>query len=1106
MYTHNITKALIILVGILYLNSSFGQIRNEKYFPGYPNSSFSYILDHNKVKDGIIISLEKSSGTKKEPILLKINKHGDIVWSATNPDKTDFTRISTFKFEVFSDGYIYGISTQYIAYDVSRTIWKVNPDNGEVLWVKDMPLNINQQLELVDYDSASFVTSFKNTNNITQLAFISKITGDTISTRSFGMYAEGINLAIDHNKNVFFSEDGSLYKFSLNNLDFPIWKREYAMPDGGYDPESKNMHIIHELYIDEYDNLYLFGRDGSTFKAGNGIIIKADNATGDEEWFSALSISSISSSEVRISDFKDYGGHIYVSFKQTVFANNRDYYKAAKANKTDGTVKWSANNEMTHLGKYTNLDTEQDVNAIDVDCKGNLYLTGNYYDSSLQRWGSMKIKETDGSKLYDITIKRDTAKNDERSEGIGTYVWGDTAIYLGHLITNPYSYRIPMIVISNANSGKVLERILFDEAYQAVSKTIEIVNKNDTLYILKQQEREIILEQYNNKSKLLRKYSFASKNMLLGGQIKLVDNYLYMSAFEVNTDMYLFNHINKTDKLILYKLDIKFGGVIQSDTLRFSPVNLLPFSLEADADTAFIFYSVNDTVYCRNWTATGFSNELMIEQAGKNMQYKGKLNIVTNYNRNELLYLGKNDIYKIDRNTLSKTKVYSFPTSRAYYDYHLITDTIYLAGNDLANTQLITAFNKKNLSYLWDKTYLGEGSIYKLVSDSANNLYACGISNNSITVQKLASSTGKVIWTNFEDTLKYPVTIPNDFEIHKTYNYLAIAGVNINKNGSSDAMIKLLDLQGNKLFSYIGKDELKGTSEANTLASTSDSILVGGALNRKNFGKQGFLFSLYNRRSANCITTQSNLTVKSCNSFISPSGKYIWTKSATYLDTATNSAGCDSIITVNLTINNSTSDTIKHTICDSFIFANDTIIYPGIYSITIQNSLGCDSTITLILISNTFDTSITQTTTTLKSNQLGVTYQWLDCDNGYAKIPGETNQYFTPKATGNYAVQLSDGVCIDTSSCRTVTNVSVPENNIINSLSVYPNPTSGKLYVEGYKGMFSYSITDILGKEYCNGITSKNIIDFSMLIDGVYLLKINSNIGERTLRIVKISY
>lgn len=65
------------------------------------------------------------------------------------------------------------------------------------------------------------------------------------------------------------------------------------------------------------------------------------------------------------------------------------------------------------------------------------------------------------------------------------------------------------------------------------------------------------------------------------------------------------------------------------------------------------------------------------------------------------------------------------------------------------------------------------------------------------------------------------------------------------------------------------------------------------------------------------------------------------------------------------------------------------------------------------------DTSVTVNSGTLSSNASNVSYQWLDCNNGNSPIPGANSSSYTPSATGNYAVIVSDQ-CADTSACRKV--------------------------------------------------------------------------------------
>ena len=121
----------------------------------------------------------------------------------------------------------------------------------------------------------------------------------------------------------------------------------------------------------------------------------------------------------------------------------------------------------------------------------------------------------------------------------------------------------------------------------------------------------------------------------------------------------------------------------------------------------------------------------------------------------------------------------------------------------------------------------------------------------------------------------------------------------------------------------------------------------------------------------------------------------------------------------------------------------------GIYTEVLQNSNGCDSVITTSLILIDINDSIHHNTilNELYSNVQSATFRWLDCNNGLASIPGETGSSFTPNLNGSFCVEITKGVCIDTTDCITISNVGLSDRSI-GILSLYPNPTMGNLNIE----------------------------------------------------------
>ncbi|MDT8411643.1 MAG: LamG-like jellyroll fold domain-containing protein [Vicingaceae bacterium] len=223
--------------------------------------------------------------------------------------------------------------------------------------------------------------------------------------------------------------------------------------------------------------------------------------------------------------------------------------------------------------------------------------------------------------------------------------------------------------------------------------------------------------------------------------------------------------------------------------------------------------------------------------------------------------------------------------------------------------------------------------------------------------------------------------------------------------------------------------------------------------------------------------------------------------------------GCDSIVTLNLTINNSTNGTDVISACNSYTWI-DNVTYTSsnntaTHTLTGANVNGCDSVVTLNLTIINIDNSVTNNTPTLTANQSGATYRWLDCDNSNAVINGETSQSFTATTTGNYAVEITVGNCVDTSACENIIVVGIDEEKTNFNVSIFPNPTDGLITInfnDGLNQETNYTITSIEGKVITTqtNITTNNIVvDLSNESKGVYFLKINSENKNAVYKLIK---
>lgn len=252
--------------------------------------------------------------------------------------------------------------------------------------------------------------------------------------------------------------------------------------------------------------------------------------------------------------------------------------------------------------------------------------------------------------------------------------------------------------------------------------------------------------------------------------------------------------------------------------------------------------------------------------------------------------------------------------------------------------------------------------------------------------------------------------------------------------------------------------------------------------------------------------TQANQVGFACDSFISPSGK-IWTTPGTYQDTILNMAGCDSIMTINVVIYSSENTSITNSSCGPYVSnLGNTYNTSGTYTETTQTVNGCDSIITLNLTITSTDTSVNQNGNTLTSNQNGASYQWINCDN-QMPISGANTQSFTPGMSGNYSVQIQNGICFDTSSCYSVTLVNIPELEK-NSITLYPNPTTGKVTIDPgrvYNNVW-VRVMDARGK-IVKSVAVESVRHIQLGLGqntGLYTVQVYTEDGYRTFRVIKV--
>ena len=182
------------------------------------------------------------------------------------------------------------------------------------------------------------------------------------------------------------------------------------------------------------------------------------------------------------------------------------------------------------------------------------------------------------------------------------------------------------------------------------------------------------------------------------------------------------------------------------------------------------------------------------------------------------------------------------------------------------------------------------------------------------------------------------------------------------------------------------------------------------------------------------------------------------------------------------------------TICEgtNYSFGTQTLTEAGFYTEPFESIYGCDSIVNLTLGITSVDVSVSAATFELTANLPDASYQWLDCNDAWAEVPGAINQIFEPLANGSYAVVVTNEGCSDTSDCYDIVALDLNENAEF-PVIVYPNPSDGNftLQLPSFVADLQLAIYDVSGKVvYESTYNNTSKIDLKLdLASGTYYVR-----------------
>lgn len=228
----------------------------------------------------------------------------------------------------------------------------------------------------------------------------------------------------------------------------------------------------------------------------------------------------------------------------------------------------------------------------------------------------------------------------------------------------------------------------------------------------------------------------------------------------------------------------------------------------------------------------------------------------------------------------------------------------------------------------------------------------------------------------------------------------------------------------------------------------------------------------------------------------------VLSQTGTYLDTLQGISGCDSLVELSLTVNESLESTTEQTICqgDTVRFYNFILTTTNSYMVTLQTDEGCDSMVIMNLqvleeVETTIDTTICPEDSLLFGgltiSEAGTYTQMMSTVAGCDSL-----------VTMNLSIGAAgQGGCLSTSI----------EEEYLESIKIYPNPVTQNLFIHSPDvKMTDIRLINLTGQVIIER-TFSNVnspiqaaLDLQNLVPGVYWVMIQTEYGLRQEKVLKM--
>ena len=192
---------------------------------------------------------------------------------------------------------------------------------------------------------------------------------------------------------------------------------------------------------------------------------------------------------------------------------------------------------------------------------------------------------------------------------------------------------------------------------------------------------------------------------------------------------------------------------------------------------------------------------------------------------------------------------------------------------------------------------------------------------------------------------------------------------------------------------------------------------------------------------------------------------------------------------------------------ETYLFNGQQLSASGVYGAAYDIGEACDSLVTLTLTVKTVNIQVDAIDAALISAAANGSWQWLDCNDNYAAIPGATQQGYTSATGGYFAVEVTENGCVDTSACYLADGLGIRATAAVKA-SISPVPATDLVHLDFGRTVQGVTVTicDINGRELQREILQQgSTMDLSIadLAPGPYLVQMRSAVGSGVQRLMK---